>query len=250
MIKSTFVTLLVSVISTRAAVSPITINQPACDCQLVVGGVSHCSTMFTNPGVEVNVEVTGDCEMNQLRMFLVGGGGQGIWAGGGSGYLRYLTMDLSGEKNIRLTVGDHQEASSVIVNNLSIVAEPGDDYDSFAGGDGYSGGSGRCESAVPCRGGSDGGDGDDGREFAGHGTGENVTNYKLDNWLLSPGAGGDGGSCALLLGAGGGGVLVSGSGPRHDVQDGEGYGGGGAYCSGHDANGQQGVILMEILNFS
>ena len=135
--------------------------------------------------------------------------------------------------------------------NQSVVAEPGDDSSFYDGGDGYSGGSGDCDGVSPCRGGSNGGDGDDGsntESAGGHGTHENVGDYKLDSWVLTPGAGGDGTlpcSDASYRGAGGGGVLVDGVGPNHYVQDGEGYGGGGGYCGN---NGQQGVILIEVLN--
>ena len=132
--------------------------------------------------------------------------------------------------------------------NQSVVAEPGDDSSFYDGGDGYSGGSGDCDGVSPCRGGSNGGDGDDTESASGHGTHENVGDYKLDSWVLTPGAGGDGTlpcSDSSNRGAGGGGVLVDGAGPNHYVQDGEGYGGGGGYCG---INGQRGVILIEVLN--
>ena len=211
--------------------------------------------MFTQTGVEVTVDVSGSCWSGQLTLFLVGGGGYGNYGGGGSGYLQYQTIDVLGVTNIRLTVGDYREASSVIINDQTIVAEPGDNggSSSYDGADGYSGGSGYCYTVSPCRGGSDGDDGDDGDFSGGRGTGEDISNYKLDHWVISPGAGGDGtvlGRCndGYHRGGGGGGVLVNNAGPDHDVQDGEGYGGGGGWCADQQGYGQQGVILMEIVN--
>ena len=228
------------------------------DCKMIIDGESYTSMMFTNAGDDVNVDVSGDCVKSQLRLLLVGGGGRGDYGGGGSGYIQYQTLGLAGVTNISLNVGNHGESSKVNLNGQTIVAEPGDDsimmmkmrMVSITGGDGYSGGTGYCNVATSCRGGSNGGDGDngeygdDGATTGGHGTGEDITNYNLDNWVLTPGSGGDGtvpcGSAAY--GGGGGGVLVNGEGPHQEAQDGEGYGGGGGACS------QPGVILIEIVS--
>ena len=221
------------------------------DCELVVDGIPHTSLMFADPGAEVSVDVAGDCSTSEVRVVAVGGGGYGSYGGGGSGLIQYQTKGLAGVTNIRLTVGDHAEPSSVIINDQRIVAKPGFDGILEHGGYGYSGGSGWCLDVRPCRGGSDGGDGDDvGSYSGGHGSSVDISNYKLDHWVLTPGAGGDGtvqGRCVSgdHEGAGAGGVLVNGYGPDHYVQDGEGYGGGGGFCGGE--SGHQGVILLEIV---
>ena len=86
-----------------------------------------------------------------------------------------------------------------------------------------------------------------GRVMVGACTGEDITEYTLTSWTLSPGAGGE---CALsyygALGGGGGGVLVNGSGPDTSSYTGQGFGGGG---NGHGnfAQGLPGVILLEIV---
>ena len=89
----------------------------------------------------------------------------------------------------------------------------------------------------------------------GHGSGENLANYKLDNWKLTPGEGGKGwndptGDPAepYRCGGGGGGVLINGRGPERESKAvGQGYGGGGAY-NGTGIRGLPGVVLIEFLD--
>ena len=87
--------------------------------------------------------------------------------------------------------------------------------------------------------------------MAGHGTGEDISSYKLTGWTLSPGTGGT----YYMNGAGyiegaGGGVLINGEGPAADKHTGEGYGGGasgispGGVASNREA--VQGAILLEV----
>ena len=104
-------------------------------------------------------------------------------------------------------------------------------------------------------GGSDGGDGED--VVAGAGSGQDVTTFTFNTWVLTPGDAGQGykgnyntttcssGSTYFyerLWGGGGGGVLVDGEGPGTDYREGKGYGGG----RGASGNGGTGVILIEI----
>ena len=100
--------------------------------------------------------------------------------------------------------------------------------------------------SVGCDGGTNGGDGVAfGNRDGGHGTGEDILSYELDNFDLTPGAGGqpyESGN-GYYHGGGGGGVLVNGEGPhRNSNGQGEGYGGGGM-VRGY---GLRGVILVEI----
>merc|ERR1712008_327779 len=110
----------------------------------------------------------------------------------------------------------------------------------MGGGNGYSGGGSGM--SVGCDGGYNGGDGEScNGEHGGYGTGEDVTSFKLENFVLTPGARG----ISSNNGGGGGGVLVNGDGPDHeDEHDATGYGAGGGWTRG----GLQGVILIEIIN--
>jgi len=148
-------------------------------------------------------------------------------------------------------VGDHGEASTIYMETGDIVrAEHGRDgyyhFGSFYGGDGYSGGGGWDN----CNGGSAGGDGEC-RFDAGSGTGEDVTSYKLDNYVVTPGAGGEYYHAygSYSCGGGGGGVLVDGAGPGVEgamQSNGQGYGGGGTVHKNTDYHGHSGVIILEI----
>ena len=106
-------------------------------------------------------------------------------------------------------------------------------------------------------GGSDGGDGEG--DEAGAGSGQDVTTFTFNTWVLTPGDAGQGykgnynstsGSCGStttyfyerLYGGGGGGVLVDGAGPGTHSGEGKGYGGG----RGVGGYGGTGVILIEI----
>ena len=83
----------------------------------------------------------------------------------------------------------------------------------------------------------------------GYGTGEDVTWYKLDNFVLTPGAGGQASnSCTgfRVHAGGGGGVIVNGNSPAHEFSIGKGYGAGGGGCNA--PSGSTGAILVELLN--
>ena len=205
----------------------------------------HQFFMFNKTDVEINIYIPrsfGSSEC-QLRVFAIGGGGGGSFGGGGSGYHQYLTKDLSGPTTMKLTVGDYGKSSTVSVNGKTIVAEHGNDGSNCNGGDGYSGGGACC---FDCSGGFNGGNGSSGDGLnGGHGTGEDLKAIILDNFVLSPGNGGEN----YPYGGGGGGVLVNGGGWNEGNHNGRGYGAGGGGGSGGANNyGGPGGILVEIVN--
>jgi len=218
------------------------------DCSLQYNGESHRSLMFTKPGLDINVTTppftSSEC---QLRVLAIGGGGKGNSGGGGSGYIQFYSETFTAETFISLTVGDWRQSSSVTVNDQTVMAAPGNDA-GVAGADGYSGGGGYINNSNRgCDGGTDGSDGEDCSYDGGHGTGDDVTAYKMKNFVLTPGAGG---KCYNRYGGGGGGVMVNGEGPQRESDNqGEGYGGGGALHSRGGISvydGLPGVILMEV----
>ena len=146
--------------------------------------------MFTEPGLNINVTarpfLSSGC---QLRVLAIGGGGEGYGDGGGSGYIQFHSEMLNPETLISLTVGDKSQSSNVTVNGQTVMAAPGNDVVyGYGGSDGYSGGGGY--GTEGCEGGTDGSDGEDGYYGdGGHGNGEDVTAYKMDNFVLTPGAG-------------------------------------------------------------
>jgi len=97
--------------------------------------------------------------------------------------------------------------------------------------------------------GSDGSDGTSeysGGIFNGEGSGLDLSNIQMENFVLSPGAGGmqyepD---WKTEKGGGGGGVLVNGESPMVKESNGQGYGGG---AGGAGARGAKGVVLFEIM---
>ena len=106
---------------------------------------------------------------------------------------------------------------------------------------------------------SGGRNGEDGHGFTGQhtapgqGTYQDISNYYLQYFKISPGIGGiparaikDGG----LNGGGGGGVIINGEGPkRSSINQGLGYGGGGGGCDELEAwNGLPGVVIVEVVD--
>ena len=196
-----------------------------------------------------------------LRVFAVGGGGQaGANGGAGSGYFKYETHLLSTDKDsmIDLYVGGQSQDSWISINQGDVtVASAGNDSHSWDGANGYCGG-GAVGDWYPHNGGANGGNGEGGDNGyqGGNGSGEdiNAPSIKLDNFMLSPGAGGqayDMGSYSR--GGGGGGILVNGEGPQQDSEygQGEGFGGGGGLHINNDGvqtgDGSPGVVLIEVL---
>ena len=222
-------------------------------CSLALDGEQHTSLMLTNTGLTHNVTVTGGGEC-ELRIFLVGGGGNfGSYGGGGSGYIGYSPQLVSAGTVLTVTaqVGGRGQSSSVTIRGETITALPGYDGPDFDGGDGYCGGGGG--GYYGGAGGTDGGDGyrDDGS--GGIGTGGlgihwDISSFTFNAWKLGAGAGGEVyHQQPYGYGGGGGGVLVNSDGPQDSRYQGQGYGGGG--CGGGWLMcdyGMPGVILMEI----
>ena len=58
--------------------------------ELSNNGTKQTHMMFTEPGVRVDVNIGVSISKCQLRMLAVGGGGEGLNCGGGSGYIQYV----------------------------------------------------------------------------------------------------------------------------------------------------------------
>ena len=139
-------------------------------------------------------------------------------AGAGSGYLRYDSLPMTKATTAMARVGDRGEGSWITVDGITTEARAGETVNNAGGGNGYCGG-GQQGNA----GGTDGGNGVGGTS-EGQGTGEDVQSFKMDNFVLSPGAGGL--PYRTSYGGGGGGVRVNGIGPgRNSETQGDGYGG-------------------------
>ena len=202
--------------------------------------------MLTGHNITRTLQVVGG-DKCELRLLTVGGGGAGHpHGGGGSGYLAYYSRPLPATvTELTATVGgDNQPSTVLAAGQLIAHSQQGGHGDNYGGGFGYSGGGDGYNS--PARGGADGSDGEGGG-YQGEGTGEDVSSYKFDNFLLSPGEGG-----LRHYGGGGGGVLVSGRGPDRDHSgQGEGYGGGGEGQQEPDSlvnTGLPGLVLVEVVH--
>ena len=158
-------------------------------------------------------------------------GGDG-YSGGGGGFYRRET--LSSSRNADNTDADEDTFEDAECESLH--------------GDKLRSGNGVIEGRD---GGSDGGDGED--VVAGAGSGQDVSTFTFNTWVLTPGEAGQGYNYSTpsgsyiytrYYGGGGGGVLVDGEGPGTDYREAKGYGGGrGAKGSGA---GGAGVILIEV----
>ena len=184
----------------------------------------------------------------------IGGGGDYVgytYGGAGSGYIEAKRFRLSVNSPVMtVTVGRHGESSKVEVGGVLIVeASPGASPDDIRGGAGYSGGGGNGDG----RGGSDGENGEDGDEKAGGpGSGLDIELLSTENFILTPGEGGE----AEPLdpadpgdrghGGGGGGVVVNGKMPGLSPYVGKGYGGGASSDGLNQINGNPGCVLLEI----
>ena len=224
-------------------------------CGLAVGGEGEFrqAILLTNTSVEHSLQLVGYGQC-LLRVLAVGGGGRGGFnyhssaAGGGSGFLALYSDYISpGVTDLTITVGDQAEGSELVANGR-VLLEAAHGQHGFAGikgGNGYCGGGDRFP--RPSRGGTDGSDGEgDGQE--GYGTGEDLSSFHFNNFVLSPGPGGfrDGSGGG---GGGGGGVLVNSGGPRAEHEGtGQGYGGGGegSYDPAFTFHGLQGVVIIEL----
>ena len=235
-------------------------NITAARCSFAVGPDATARTAFSftalgNTSVTISpVAALGGCE---LTIVAVGGGGaQGArlpgsspqWGGGGSGYWAGARVPVSAtELVVRVGGGGEESTLATGAGELLLRAPPGGDggyseRNGHFGGAGYSGGgNGGSNTGY---GGQDGSDGCCGAN-AGPGSGLRLDATDLQEFTLTPGIGGEARHHAnsFHYGGGGGGVLVDGAGPRAEVFDGRGYGGGMGALGGRPGPG---VLLLEI----
>ena len=184
-----------------------------------------------------------DCFI-EFGSIAIGGGGDYVYVNGkgaGSGYIEAKKFRLSVNSPVMtVTVGGGGQSSKVEVGEEVIVeADPGASPDDVRAGAGYSGGGGKNGG----RGGSNGEDGEDGDQRAGgHGSGLDIGLLSTENFILTPGDGGEAYSDGT--GGGGGGVVVNGKMPGDSPTGGKGYGGGGSW-DGDVMNGYPGCVLLE-----
>ena len=221
-------------------------------CLILYNGSLTQNLMITETTTTISATLLAD-DHCAARFFLVGGGGSGSYGGAGSGYLTYSVIPLTETTTVQINVGDQGAASTVSINGVNLEAAAGesDTYDGTInhGGDGFSGGGGWGS----YNGGSDGGDGagDGDTHLGGQGTGEKLSSFAMDSFLLTPGVGGRYYTGIYMAGGGGGGVLVNGAGPAEwDNTQGQGYGGGGCAFDSQGNTvyiGLRGVILLEMV---
>ena len=242
------------------------INCEKSRCMIRFEGELHRSVLFSLRNVSNKVqksykaqliggETDGNCHM---RILAVGGGGRGSqdwWTegkqgscgfGGGSGHLQFLAQGVPPlVSDIEIHVGAGGEMTRVFFKDQELL-EPsaGGSGNGYQAGAGYSGGGGGKKEGRwcgPCRGGSDGSEGENG----GSGSGKEISTFPFENFSLLPGAGG-----YRSCGGGGGGVLVNGVGPRREHEgQGEGYGGGGEGCPDCTSrDGLPGAVILELAN--
>ena len=200
------------------------VNCQVKDCMFEVDGVRTESLMLTEPRVSVTVRIPPTLAQCDLRMLVVGGGGSGTGGyggGGGSGHVQYSHVELPPDSDISFSarVGGVGQSSFMTLLGDIIIADAGEDaVTGGKAGDGYSGGGAFGSHTAGHNGGADGGDGHtDGLYPSGRGSGQDVSSYVFDNFVLSPGMGGAYWYDILFdnyAGGGGGGVLVNGKGPR------------------------------------
>ena len=82
---------------------------------------------------EISINGWGSCN---LTLLVVGGGGCGYSGGaGGSGYLEYRSLQVSGGSVMTAQVGDQGQSSSVTISGGdSITAQPGENSHQYDGG--------------------------------------------------------------------------------------------------------------------
>ena len=167
---------------------------------------------------------------NQEGRTYTGGNG---YSGGGGGFLRRETMSNATRRTDKNGANEEDFEDEECASRLD---------DNLRNGNGV---------IEEYNGGSDGGDGEG--DEAGAGSGQDVSTFTFNTWVLTPGDAGQGynrtytsGSYfyTRYYGGGGGGVLVDGEGPGTDYREGKGYGGGRG--AGGSVVGGAGVILIEV----
>ena len=130
-----------------------------------------------------------DCFV-EFDSIAIGGGGEyvsGTYGGGGSGFVEAKRFRLSvNNPAMTVTVGHSGQPSKVEIGEEVIVeAGPGASPNGIRGGAGYSGGGG----AQSGRGGRNGEDG--GEKAGGQGSGLEIGLLSTENFVLTPGDGGE-----------------------------------------------------------
>jgi len=182
------------------------------------------------------------CYIN-TTFLAIGGGGESYSgnSGGGSGYIAMGSQLLFSNSSVYVSVGAQNERSLVQVDGETLIAAAsGGTGFSSGGGNGYSGGGGGSN-YNGAAGGSNGGDGGNSTTVSGgKGSGLDLSTLHMNNFVLTPGKGGEPNE---RYGGGGGGVIVNGIKPGNATHSGEGFGG-GAYGYG-SSNGWPGCVLIE-----
>ena len=155
-------------------------------------GESSTSGVLVTNSTTVKALALGYCELTVLA---VGGGGDSEYSssgygGGGSGYIEWTTMNLTGpaDRDLQITVGGNRQKTSVTYsNNILVEAQPGYNRKYGNGAGGFSGGSsfrsGSCE--TPGQGGSNGQDGADCGDYGGgKGSGVDVGSIPIRDFML------------------------------------------------------------------
>jgi len=225
------------------------------ECQVAVFALEHDNNIdfLTDLVLFISEEEHFDFEMSfeakekgcyiNTTFLGIGGGGESYSgeSGGGSGYIAMGRQLLFSNSSVYVFVGAHDERSLVQVDGETLIeAASGGTGSSSRGGRGYSGGGGAANFNGAGAGGTNGGDGGNGTVAGGQGSGLDLSTLHMNNFVLTPGKGGE---PTEKHGGGGGGVIVNGIKPGNATHSGEGFGGGAyGYSS---SRGWPGCVLIE-----
>jgi len=214
-------------------------NYPPSACKFTVNDedMLYDSYLFNSTETIVKFPLAANLEC-EATFLAIGDGGNGYTGGGGSGYVKSDLINIySTEYQVKRRDCPNEDTTCVLdkEGNVVLNANKGGNGGNNYGGNGYSGGGYNSG-----KGGSNGSDGEG--NYAGKGSGLDISDILLETFVLSPG---DGGEPNGASGGGGGGVFVNGFGPDSSEYQGKGYGGGGSgvYSS---QSGLPGVVLLEV----
>ena len=137
----------------------------------------------TTAATAVQLVAMGTCE---LAVFVVGGGGEGHSSGGGSGFVELSTLRFAGLADLQATVGETDTKSVVSVEGkVEVEAGAGEKGSRAAGGSGYSGGG--ATGHPPGAGGAGGSDGQNSTMpmAGGKGSGLDIENSFLEDFVIT-----------------------------------------------------------------
>ena len=133
------------------------------------------------------------CYINSTFL-AIGGGGRGYsYNGGGSGFIEIGRQLLFSNSSVHVYAGDSGARSLVQVDGDTLIEAASGGRTGGGGGDGYCGGGGRSyNNEVGGAGGTNGGDGGNGTQYGGgQGSGLDLSTLHMDNFVLTPGKGGE-----------------------------------------------------------